>query len=161
MKIIIFSDSHYKSIFKLDLTEYDYVIHCGDILPNDIDYINLEDNIYSVSGNCDYKKEMPIEREFIINNKKFFICHGHTYNVKETYSKLIEKGQNYDFVMFGHTHIPYVNKVNNTFYINPGSFLEGSYMVLEDNILNMYQKPNLFSKKDKYKLVKTYYLNKL
>lgn len=124
MKIMILSDSH--SMNKAELLklmgrhQVDYYIHCGDIYMT-FDGLDL-DNFYNVRGNND---RPPIAKELTltIDNLKFYIVHGHLYNVDfgiqelETYAK----ANHIDIVCFGHTHNPtYIIKDHITF-INPGS----------------------------------------
>lgn len=70
MKILICSDSHSRSITKLDLDNYDYIIHCGDISSNDLDYFSLYPNLIFVKGNCDLGN-YPLVRIEDIAKKKF------------------------------------------------------------------------------------------
>lgn len=163
MKIVLLSDSHYKSIYKLDLSQYNYVLHAGDLKATDIDYINLENNFYVVAGNCDYQSPFPYSQVIEIEDKKFLLTHSHLFNTKESYNLLIEyaKGLDVDFVVFGHTHIPIVFKSANIVFINPGSFMEGDYMVFENGIIYHYEKKSLFSKKESYRLKKKYELDKM
>ena len=156
MKILFLSDSHYKSIFKLDLTEYDYILHAGDIKSCDIDYIKLESNVFLVRGNCDYFSNYPIEQIIELNGKKILLTHSHLYGTKDSYDELIKYAtmKEVNFVIFGHTHIPTVFEKNNIIFINPGSFMEGSYMYLDGDTIFEKQKKNLFSKMDIYKTIK-------
>ena len=152
MKILLISDSHYKSITKIDLDAYDYILHAGDINRNDIDYLNLYPNSFCVRGNCDYDSDKELENYFTIQGKTFFLCHSHMYGSKEGYSRIIEKGKSLgvDYFIFGHTHVPTAFYEGNTLFINPGSFMEGSYMEIIDDKLYSYQKKSLWTKKESY-----------
>lgn len=126
MKIIVISDSHgnklaIDQIFKAH--KFDYLFFLGDGLGDLGDYVYL-DNVFAVSGNCDFFSGVPNEREFEINNIKFLITHGNKYFVKSNLNFLKERvwGENIDFVLFGHTHNQIVEKYLNTTFINPGSF---------------------------------------
>ena len=86
MRLVVISDSHGNSlgidkIFKT--LEFDYLFFLGDGLSDVGDYIYLE-NVYAVSGNCDFFSNIPNEREFYLNNIKFFITHGNKYFVKSS-----------------------------------------------------------------------------
>ena len=126
MKIIIISDSHgnkiaIDKIFKTQ--EFDYLFFLGDGLNDLGDYIYL-DNVYAVSGNCDFFSNVPNEREFYIKDIKFFITHGNKYFVKKSLDFLKGRAmeENIDFACFGHTHNKVVERYNHTIFINPGTF---------------------------------------
>lgn len=124
MKIMILSDSHMmpKSnlLTLLKQNDVDYYIHCGDIFMP-YDNINLN-NFYLVRGNNDYAK-INDELFITIDNLKFYIVHGHRYdvyyNTDYLYNAALEKGA--DVVCFGHTHQPYLKQHKNLIMINPGS----------------------------------------
>lgn len=135
MKILIISDSHNNSILKLPLTDYDYVIHCGDISSNDLDYLNIYDNIIYVRGNCDYNN-YDLTKVLNLNNKKIFITHGNLYNVKGDLELLINNTINkYNIVCFGHTHKQLLLKKENTIYLNPGAWKNNEYAyIINDEV---------------------------
>lgn len=124
MKIMILSDSH--SMNKTDLIKLmgrhhvDFYIHCGDIYMT-FDGLNIN-NFYNVRGNND-RAPIPKEITMEIDGLKFFIVHGHLFNVDfgiqelETYAK----ENNIDVVCFGHTHNPTYIVKNDIIFINPGS----------------------------------------
>lgn len=132
MKIIILSDSH--SMTKSTLSNFitnhpaDYYLHCGDLY---MPYTPLDiNNFYNVRGNNDYG-EIEITKTFKIDNLKFFMCHGHTFNIDETTSDLEKYAFNnqIDVVCFGHSHCPTYYQKNNVIFINPGSltYPRGTY----------------------------------
>lgn len=129
MKIGIISDTHgdMKSIDKaiLHLNTCDLIIHAGDYIA-DAEYIHYatDVNVKCVKGNCDsYSMDGHYELIFSANNKKFFLCHGHYYDVKIGINSLYRfaKDNDIDFVVFGHTHIPIYKTIDNITFINPGS----------------------------------------
>ena len=135
MKIVVISDSHgngvgIDKIFK-ELT-FDYLFFLGDGLKDLGDYIYL-DNVYTVSGNCDFFSVEPNEREFVIENKKFFITHGNSYGVKYSLHSIINEGltRGVDFVCFGHTHNKYVEEIDGMTILNPGTFKNNSGIIIE------------------------------
>ena len=129
MKIGIISDTH-RDIGSIDksipyLKECDLIIHAGDNI-DDAEYIYYATDVAvkCVKGNCDlYNIDGPYELTFLANNKKFFLCHGHNYDVKWGFDSLlrIAKNNNIDFVVYGHTHIPEYKIIDNITFINPGS----------------------------------------
>lgn len=132
MKILVLSDSHLHSV-KLDLNDYDYVIHCGDG-----NRITKSDNVFCVRGNCDFRGEK--EKIVEIKNKKILITHGDLYNVKYGYTRLSYKAleSEVDICLFGHTHIADVFEFQEILFINPGAYQDGYYVIIEDNKINFY-----------------------
>ena len=127
MRIVVLSDAHgfvAPVETAIEKSKPDVVIFCGDGASRveDISYLYPEIKFYIVKGNCD-ASNFPYELEEKIGSKRFFITHGHNYNVKYSYDEIINsaKIRGVDVVLFGHTHIP-VNEYNNGLYImNPGS----------------------------------------
>ncbi|MGL4950268.1 MAG: metallophosphoesterase family protein [Mycoplasma sp.] len=125
-KILIISDTHGDDTWlkKLNLHNYDYLIHAGDhsMSKDDISRITP----YYVDGNNDWGKQETLF--FNIRDFKFMLTHGHNnlsfpYSNPTWYESLYNQAvsNNADFVIFGHTHIPIVQKVDKVFFINPGS----------------------------------------
>lgn len=145
MRILVFSDSHSDVNSCIDVIEkicgVDMVIHCGDYLRDALAiekaYPNID--IRYVAGNCDLKsdkKEEIIEAE----GKKILISHGDLYGVKSGYMRMNYRAQecDVDAVVFGHTHIPYCEKIDDITMLNPGSIrYSQSYGVIEieDDVL--------------------------
>ncbi len=129
MLISIISDTHrdYDSINKVidKISNCNCIIHLGDNLEDGL-YIKerVKDKIFiNVKGNCDYGKNIPSELFTDIGDKKFFITHGHNYGVKEDTLRLKYKAQELgaDIALYGHTHIPSIEKIDGIWIINPGS----------------------------------------
>ena len=128
MKILVVSDSHgdkfvLERIIKKEC-DVDMIIHLGDGL-DEFEDIMLNSKItnYCVAGNCDFETTAPYTRIIIAADKRLFIAHGHTFDVKETYSKIIKaaKSENADICLFGHTHIQYKSVIDNMIVLNPGA----------------------------------------
>lgn len=133
MKILVFSDSHHSLGNMYEAAEKekpDQILHLGD------HYEDAEDlraafprtAIQYVPGNCDYACDLPTERLLIFQNIRIFMTHGHKYFVKSDLSRLIAaaKAQNADVVLFGHTHIPYLENTENMTVMNPASCGRGT-----------------------------------
>ncbi|MBA2873702.1 metallophosphoesterase family protein [Thermaerobacillus caldiproteolyticus] len=126
MKVLIASDSHglTKELIEIKQryhNEVDALIHCGDSeLPADC--AELESFLY-VRGNCDFTTEFPKERIEEIQGVRFFITHGHLYNVKMTLMNLYYRAQETGakVVCFGHSHIAGAEMIHDILFINPGS----------------------------------------
>lgn len=129
MRIIVISDSHgnRSGIDKIfNQMEFDYLFFLGDGLQDLGSYIYL-DNVIAVSGNCDYFTDVENELDFTIDGKKFFITHGNKYGVKYSMNSLMNKARELGvkYCMYGHTHRQIVEKVDEVYYINPGTFQRG------------------------------------
>jgi putative phosphoesterase len=124
----VISDTHMQNDYikrALDhLKKCDFIIHLGDNT-RDVNEIKKYYNkkIISVKGNCDYSENIPTEKIEVLGNKKFFITHGHNYNVKGTLINLRYKAMEVgaDIVLFGHTHIAMEQFEEGIWFINPGS----------------------------------------
>ena len=140
MKILVISDTHNFISDVVSLIETlnpDYVIHLGDMCD---DCERLEETfphklIISVRGNNDYyDQKYPYERFFELGGKKIFMCHGHKYNVKATLSRLMYKGEELgaDIILYGHTHIAYLEQADDKIVMNPGSMHTYGIIEIED-----------------------------
>lgn len=128
MKILVLSDSHgdkylLERIIKKE-SNVDMIIHLGD--GNDeFEDILLNSKItnYSVAGNCDFETIAPYTKIINAAGIRIFIAHGHTFDVKETYNKIIKtaKSENADICLFGHTHMQYKSVIDDMIVLNPGA----------------------------------------
>ncbi len=128
MRIAILSDTHGSyahAVRILDLLGgFDHIIHLGDTT-DDAELIGLalERDIVIVSGNCDrsgnYQRLMTLE----IAGKRFFISHGDQFRVKGGLAGLYQKALlvGADIVLYGHTHIPFIEEINGIMFMNPGT----------------------------------------
>ncbi|MBO1002681.1 metallophosphoesterase family protein [Pseudogracilibacillus auburnensis] len=139
-KVLILSDSHglteELTIIK-ERHHADYYIHCGDSeLMKSTPPLN---GFTTVKGNCDWKGDFPLEKIVEIGELRFFITHGHLFDVKMSLLHLQYRAQEVeaDIVCFGHSHIAYAEKNGEQLFINPGSirlpkrFKEPSYVLLK------------------------------
>lgn len=129
MKILLVSDSHgnttniIKALKKHK--DIELVIHLGDVLGDIIKVKEIfKDLRYEyVPGNNDWAKEVPLEKVLELEGKRIFITHGHHYNVKYDYQRIIMKGKaiGADAVFFGHTHTTEELFSDGMLVLNPGS----------------------------------------
>ena len=128
MRILVISDSHGKNDDVKQVIEQvgdiDMFIHLGDI-ERGPEYIRQLANCetHMIAGNNDYDIDLPATDSFMIADKKVFITHGHRFYVGAGLDKLRQYGidNGYDIVMFGHTHVPYLEKTDDLILLNPGS----------------------------------------
>lgn len=123
MLILILSDSHgnekrLKEI--VSRVEADHVIHCGDFCTEKADLPSTSSTV--VKGNCDFV-DAPLEEEWEREGYRFFVTHGHHYQVKTSLLRLRYRAQELgaNIVCFGHSHFPLCQKVRGILFINPGS----------------------------------------
>lgn len=128
MRIGVISDTHRNtSIIKRVIEACDnpdLIIHLGD---NVQDVYSIEElykgRIINVRGNCDFCSDVPEERIEDIAGKRFFITHGHRYNVKYDMLTLKYRAMelNADIVLFGHSHVSKIDYEGGIWFVNPGS----------------------------------------
>ncbi|TCK90498.1 hypothetical protein EDC19_2260 [Natranaerovirga hydrolytica] len=128
MKILVISDTHNEinNVVKIikNNKSIDMILHLGDVQS---DYKKIKqyyfENITYVSGNCDYISKYPKEKIIEIEGKKILMTHGHKYNVKWEYDTIKNIGfhNKVDGILFGHTHIPYLEENEDLVLMNPGS----------------------------------------
>lgn len=152
MKIGVISDTHIpdralelpKEIAEAFKTA-DMIIHAGDLV--DLTVLDklksICKNVKAVYGNMDnpaVKRKLP-EKEIIDAGKyKIGITHGYGPADRLTaLMKQIFKNDGVDIIVFGHSHAPLNEKIDNTLYFNPGSPTDkifsqyNSYGLLEIN----------------------------
>lgn len=139
MKILTMSDSHgrFEIMHKIYKKEKpDYVFFQGDYTKDilELSYVEEESEYIIVKGNCDIEDYAnPVRIEIEIEGYKFFITHGHHYNVKHTYEYLEKEAKQLkmDVAVFGHTHVPYFNKKDGVYLFNPGAVKDKNYGIIE------------------------------
>ncbi len=128
MKILIFSDTHGNTEDAIEIIkaepEVNAIIHSGDD-ERDADVIHQAfPNIpmYSVPGNHDTLSFNPDDLIITLEGKKVLITHGHKYSVEFGLTKLKNKAlyEEFDLVIFGHTHNPMVEHFEKSIIVNPG-----------------------------------------
>lgn len=128
MRILVISDSHGRND---DVTgviaqvgHIDMLIHCGDVERGD-DYIRslVDCPVHMVAGNNDYDLDLPAMDIFQIGDYKVMVTHGHRFYVNRGVQRLKDYAQQngIDIVMFGHTHVPFIEIGEDMTILNPGS----------------------------------------
>lgn len=127
MIIAVVSDTHgivLPVAYSLQRNKVDVVFHLGDNV-EDADIIqNITGmEVYKVRGNNDNRFDIPEDMVVEIRHKKFFLTHGHNYNVNENTDTILEKAKEYgvDYACCGHTHIHLREKRDGIVILNPGS----------------------------------------
>lgn len=150
MKIAIASDSH-DNIYAIEEMcirckeeGIHTIIHAGDIIsPFSLRrFVSTFSQFYAVFGNNDGEiiellrvSDNRIRRppySFTLDNRKFFLTHSiEGFSIRE---------EDYDVIVYGHTHSVKVDRLGNTMVINPGElcgYLSGERtFVLYDTVLH-------------------------
>lgn len=133
MRLLVISDTHgdISKVCKVvnDIKDLiDGIIHLGDIVEDADKLRKLYSKIpvYNICGNCDYGTNVPPMNILDFEGKKIFITHGHLFSVYYDTTKLVYKAMELgaDVALFGHTHIPYLEKIHNVYAMNPGSLTQ-------------------------------------
>jgi len=149
IRILIISDSHgnLNNVMQVLKKEknINIIFHLGDTIQDAISIMETFNDLelYYVAGNHDNIQMQPKEKFIELLGWKIFITHGHIYNVKRSFDKIIAKSKELqtDITIFGHNHIQKCIRHNGIIYINPGSISEPrgneayefSYSILELN----------------------------
>lgn len=143
MRIAVVGDTHArieKIKRELERLKPQYLLFTGDYLADAKRLSHhLALDFCGVAGNCDPNSSSGLEQVLELEGKRLYLVHGHQYGVKRSLNALCFRGQELevDAVIFGHTHIPYCERVNDMWLINPGSpsvprlGQKGSYVLLE------------------------------
>lgn len=129
MKIAVISDTHgFIEEIVSDLmhnAEVDKILHLGDFTKDAKKISNLTSKeVLVVKGNCDMlDKKNPLELCIEFEGCKILMVHGHEYNVKLGLTKLYYRAmeQGADLVLYGHSHILAIDKIDDILFLNPGS----------------------------------------
>lgn len=170
MKIGVISDTHgclqtWRQVFDAYLHDADLIIHAGDVLyhgprnaipeeynPNElVQELNAcKVPIIIVQGNCDAEVEgmvldIPITKSSLIyvNGLRIFVQHGHDLPAER--AAALAQRYRADLLITGHTHIPALQRIEDTIMLNPGSpgmskreDGQGTVAVIEDHTAKIY-----------------------
>ncbi|MCR4567440.1 MAG: YfcE family phosphodiesterase [Pseudobutyrivibrio sp.] len=127
MKILVVSDTHCRAENLRDAIEIekpDRIFHLGDGQ-------GVEDKIWMMSevplecvcGNCDWGADLPKDIVLEVGKHVVMLTHGHFYGVEYGYTKIAEaaKEKGCDVVLYGHTHVPTIDRYEDLIIANPGS----------------------------------------
>lgn len=168
MKILFISDIHGIStnldyIRKLDKSNnFNKIVILGDIFyggpsfyetnTQDIcgvkEFINdYKDKIIAVKGNCDSDVDMKANDIILtdlslinVDGENLYITHGNKYNNIKNERFKDKNG----ILLFGHKHIPFIEKENNMIYVCVGSISlprnnsKPSYAIYENKTITLY-----------------------
>lgn len=128
MRYLIVSDTHGKHGGLREIIErvghVDGMFHLGDVeggLDTILDMIDYP--FYGVRGNNDFRSILDAEKIVQIGEHRVFMTHGHRYGILFGVEALLQAGKerNCDIVLFGHTHVPFLQERDGIWAANPGS----------------------------------------
>lgn len=123
--IVVISDSHGSisnlSKFTARLGRPDALWHLGDCA-DDAPLLaqRLNCGFVCVRGNCDPFSNAPLRQIIDWHGKRFLLLHGHTAAGRLNLVYLA-KENGCDAVLFGHSHVPSIERADGVLLINPGS----------------------------------------
>jgi putative phosphoesterase len=133
MKIGVISDTHIPMRAKQlpdqviqAFKDVDHIIHAGDIASLEVlDLLERFAPVTAVSGNVDsvnIEETLGVKKLITLNGYRIGITHGHGSS-GSTVDRAVKCFENdsVDCIIFGHSHIPYCEKINNILLFNPGS----------------------------------------
>lgn len=125
MEIVVTSDAHGRGFLLNEIErwhpEAELFVNLGDLEENPQSF---PDWLF-VRGNNDFYsgREMPDERVLKLGDHKVLMLHSQYFpyfNREEQLSRYaLDKGC--DIVLYGHTHVPKIQRVNGVLLLNPGS----------------------------------------
>lgn len=120
MEIVAVSDTHGTRAFIEKLTtnypNCDLFLHAGDSELYEEELAPFR----TVRGNCDYN----IDRRFLkirFKDVGIYVFHGDHFYLDDDLLVNLAKENDCDIIIYGHTHIPYVNYKYGVHIVNPGS----------------------------------------
>ncbi|MGA9772042.1 MAG: metallophosphoesterase family protein [Blastocatellia bacterium] len=125
MRLGVISDTHglFDGAIATIFAGVDRIIHAGDIGKLEvIKKLEQVAPVIAVEGNNDWFGQFPTERIEELAGHRVMIRHifGELHQLEAADMKLIEKLQP-NIVIFGHSHRPYNEMLDNTMLFNPGS----------------------------------------
>ncbi len=129
MKIGVVSDTHSHMLPQQMINDFksaDLIVHAGDFCSaDDLKIFKNIGKVRAVFGNMDgleLRQVLPERDLFEVEGLKVGLYHGHGPSEKVfDVVKAEFKRDKPDIVIFGHSHCPVNEKINNTLYFNPGS----------------------------------------
>ena len=103
----------------------DLIAHAGDV--NSIPVLTTLSEaapVIVVAGNnddADVVEIAPAEIEFVVGSFRFALLHGHGGGVPARAEAKIRFAGKVDCAIYGHSHIPMIEKTDGTIFFNPGS----------------------------------------
>lgn len=98
------------------------ILHAGDVCGDEIlEELSIIAPVAAVAGNCDPvdHPRLPTSIDRTIEGVRIHVSHGHELGVPRP-DKLLA-AYDADVIIYGHTHVPLVNRVDGRLVLNPGA----------------------------------------
>lgn len=128
-KYLVFSDSHGTNERMLEIIaqqkdSIEGLFFLGDIESGeDRLRASIQGPTYIVKGNCDWYSQAPAFQVLKLHGHTIAMTHGHRQHVNGGVDLLkywaMEQGA--DIVLYGHTHVPFLEQSSTMTVLNPGS----------------------------------------
>lgn len=102
------------------LAGVDAILHAGDVGDEVIWILETIAPVHAVAGNVD-GPEYPARLEIAFLGWQFGIAHGHRVAPRDRTRALLDAFPKADFVIYGHTHEPKLERFGAQTLLNPGS----------------------------------------
>jgi len=130
MQLIVISDTHLESPKRLPrallkaMEGADQVIHCGDFRRDAVfRFLETRFPLEAVQGNRDDPgicSVLPEKKTIGYGSITLGLVHGWGSPYKLAH-RVLNLFQQVDLILFGHSHVPFHGKINNTVLFNPGT----------------------------------------
>ncbi len=128
MRVLLVSDSHGEDDLMLSVIakeKPDAICHMGDGGGSYMKICRAAGvPVYMVSGNCDFRTDLPGILVVNLEGHKILITHGHLFSAfSDYYDDLCDaaKVEGCEMVFFGHIHMPVLEEKDGITIVNPGS----------------------------------------
>ncbi len=129
MKVLVFSDSHGRTLDMYDAIEReqpDAVLHLGDCYEDarDLQRSYPDLTVCGVAGNNDWGADAPSQAVVALEGVRIYLTHGHREGVSYSSPGRVPvhaQEQGCQLALFGHTHIVYQGQHGPVTALNPGS----------------------------------------
>jgi putative phosphoesterase len=137
MKIGVLSDTHIPAIVKalppviFDIFKgVDLILHAGDIVELSVlDELRAIAPVEAVAGNMDDSRvglTLPAKKVLSVGQYTLGLIHG-KYRIDVQREMIRKEFDKVDVIVYGHSHAPYWGKVDDVYFLNPGSPTDRRY----------------------------------
>ena len=126
MRIGLISDTHgqLRPAILQHFANVDLILHAGDVGNQDV-LTELETlaPVHAVSGNTDtfpLLSALPELQDLQLAGRQVIVTHGHRLDPL-TPEKLSQNFPHARIILYGHTHRPFIGRINGTLVVNPGA----------------------------------------
>jgi len=107
----------------------DLILHAGDVTDLSVLDVFDQERFHGVCGNmCNHacRTRLPARKTFTAFGVTFGLIHD-----GGSIERMMDLFPEAEVIVFGHTHVPCVERYGGYLFVNPGSFRAGSYAVIE------------------------------